>query len=585
MNLRQLSKYDAPFADPMSDTGLLAADLYKKGLREEAILHLEKASLKIPGNTEFISMLGKYYLLNGEINKGITQYRKLIKHRPDDAELYNLLGNAFCRAGKIREAESVFTKAMGMAPDNGYIHNNMAVLYWNSGNRLKAVKKIQHARELSPGNRDILLNCAAFLYALDMAEEAISLLTEYLVSNFDEEVQKELSRLQHDFELLKLSKAETDRKGIKKKQVVFICVRPRGREAKLAYGLRQHGWKVVLIHQEKPNFDISAFFDEIRTYNDISTAHSLAADYAPCIYHVFSTMVDDTSVSFVKHKPGIVIFDPNDVFEGTINDAVHKFPFQRFCIENADALCCRDLQIHHVTHKVGYRHPEKLIFFPEYCWDFPEYRTHSKRRSDNGDIHVVSIGNFGIEKLGEEEWGYLEIARRFAEQKVHFHIYLHWLWLSMPASVKDHHLSDYIDLSKTSEYFHLHPTVPMDQLIQEISKYDFGVNVIAAKVMGKRIKKYNDDHFKNCLSLRNIDYLDAGLPIIISRELNLQHFIAKKYGFTVDVSPEMFSNTKAYLKRFLSPDIKNKIVESRSNYTVKSQTKRLIAFYESLQSG
>lgn len=557
-------------------------DQYQKGHINKAISRLEERADLTPIDTHLVAMLGKFYSLRGETADAVKQFSLLAKYLPDAAWVFNLLGNALCSSGKFKKAEAVFTRGIQIDPSDASIHNNLAIVYWKAGSRTQAVKQIQQAISLSPLNKDIVLNCASFLEQLDMPQQAVGLLTDYLVQNFDQQVQEEAERLQLKIEESRLKKAVARQF---RKQVVFICVRPRGREAKLAYGIKKAGWKVILLYREEPNFDISPFFDEVKQYHDIATAHSIAEGYAPCIFHVFSTMVDDVSISFVKHKPGIVVFDPNDVFEGTIKDAFHKIPMQKYCIENADALCCRDLQIRHVTRNVGYQCPDKTIFFPEYCWDFHQEQQPGSLDGRKNDIHVVSIGNFGIEKLGEEEWGYFEIARRFAQQRVHFHIYLHWLWLSVPAAMKNDHLSDYIELSKTSDFFHLHPTVPMDKLIQEISQYDFGVNVIAAKITGKQIKKYNDDHFRNCLSLRNIDYLDAGLPIIISRELTFQRFIARKYGFTIDATPELLEDTKTVLNRYKSPDIKERVRRERSAYSVEKQSGRLVSFYASLQSG
>ena len=365
-------------------------------------------------------------------------------------------------------------------------------------------------------------------------------------------------------------------------QVVFVSETPRVREAKLAYGLRHAGWRVTLLYRNEPNFDVARYFDDVKRYGDPWEALSLAAHRQARVYHVFSLAADETSVAFIRYKPGKVVFDTNDIFEGMIRDpqAAHLVPKQRYCIERADGICCRDLQIRHASRLLGYRRGRRL-FFPEYCWDSANGAGAPARRERNG-LHAVLCGNFGIEKLGDTDWGYLDIAEKLAGQEIHFHIYPHWFWHSVSGSQFEETFADYSALARRSPFVHLHRPVSMDSVIPELSQYDVGMNLVRALTYGVRPKKYTAAHYRSCGSARIFDYIDAGLPVVTNRGLTFQHSLLARHGLAIDATPEMLDQAGERLKRFLSGSVKQKLREARSQYSVRRNIGRLIEFYQSM---
>lgn len=370
------------------------------------------------------------------------------------------------------------------------------------------------------------------------------------------------------------------------KLVIFVCQHPRGREAKLAYGLRSVGWDVVLLYAKEANWDVNPYFSETRRYNNEWEALSMASEYSPQAYHVFSLLADRTAYTFVRHKPGKVIFDPNDMIEGNLNNPWlgREIKRQRYCIENADGLCCRDIQLQYVSRTFNYDRPEKIIYFPEYCWNFSEENPNQREGSESDGISVVLAGNFGIEKRGEGHWGYLDIAKKLASQKIHFHIYPHWFWYFVSKEAFEDTFSDYIALSKRTEYFHLHKPLPMEDVIPELRKYTVGINIARAVTFGEvdKIKNQNPEIYRYCGSARVSDYLDAGLPVISNRELTFQFFTLSRYGVVIDGTLDFFENAGERLQRLISPESKDKIRRGRSSYSIQNNIHRLTSFYESL---
>jgi len=383
---------------------------------------------------------------------------------------------------------------------------------------------------------------------------------------------------------IRRAKVASRRENRDPRLAVFVAYHPNTRVAKLAYGLRSAGWKVVLLYGNEPNFDATRYFDEAKRYRSPWQALLVASRYAARVYHVFSLSVDETAVTFVRHKPGRVVYDAVGGIEGIFNGPnwPRAIPKQRYCIENTDGLCCRDLQIPYVTRKFGYKRPREVIFFPDYCWDFSEDSEPTVPRNSD-EIHVVLMGSFGIEKLGETEAGYLDVAERFAEQGIHFHIYHRDLGWSKTRNMQFNEIfSDYIALSQRTPFFHLHKSVPLEEVVSELRKYDIGISVVRAKIYGESVSTFTDNHLRLCGSLRIMDYLDAGLPVIISKEHKFQYSMLARYGLAVSATAEMLDNARERINSFLSPDLKQKLREARSRYSGRRHTGRLIAFYEGL---
>jgi tetratricopeptide (TPR) repeat protein len=544
-----------------ADVLLSARQLYDAGQIVQARTLLETASAHGHAEREALILLSMIYDQQGETTKSATLLQRLLKRFEDDPWILNLLGKVQFALGQTEEAMLNLEKAGNLVDRlSAVIQFNLGAMHHSRHNPSKAKAHFEKALELDPGNATLRAQCQK----LSVPPNQTVIETPPVQPTVAATPSLSVQSSQH-------------------KQVIFVCDRPRGREAKMAYGLRGAGWQVILFCRQRPNYDLNPFFDMVHYYQNDAQALALAAEYPKVnLFHVFSLLADPAALAYIRYKPGKVIFDPNDIFEGTINQCREYYPLQRYCIEHADALCCRDLQMRHVIRTVGYRPKGQKIFFPEYCWDPSALAGYTERRGHNDDIHVVSIGNFGFESQGEGEWGYLDIARRLTNQGIHFHMYQHWMWEGAGESRKKEAFADYIALASHSPYFHLHPTVPMDRLSYELAQYDFGINVISAKLSGTPLIKYHDAHFENCLSLRNIDYLDAGLPVILTPELRLQRFILKRFGAAVDAYPSLFENTSQQLSAFLTNEAKERIGQGRKAYSIMGNIGRLIEFYDRL---
>lgn len=350
---------------------------------------------------------------------------------------------------------------------------------------------------------------------------------------------------------------------LQERLVVFVSPQPKGREARLAQGLAQEGWKVVLIHKDPANFDLSKGFVESQRFTGAWEALYRACSYRPAIYHVFSPSADAVSSLFVRIKPGPVVYDPTDVLPGLIGNVSRIKHRQVDCLEGADALCCRDLQVSGFRRLTGSRGHQPTILFPEHCFGKPR-----PPRPDAGDqIHVVSVGF--IFDYVSPTGGIYPLAKHLTQNEIHLHIYPH-PFLGEAGVVRE----KFRALLELGEGVHLHSVVKADELPSELAKYDFGLIMMPSE------NYYNREHFRVCGASKLTDYLEAGLGAIVSEGYGYINFVARRYTVVVGVREAMRENVRERLEKARA--------ELRSqrrngfNYTVEAQIPRLARFYESL---
>jgi tetratricopeptide (TPR) repeat protein len=445
--------------------------------------------------------------------------------------------------------------------------------FWRLGEGFMRVRALDGAEqalgkalELDPAHASACLSMASLLRRKGQSAGALDLLKRYLSRQENAAVRTDLDRIDD---------IRGTKERPKEKVVVFVSDDPRVRQAKLAYGLRNAGWKVVLLYHKVPNFSVAEYFDEAHRYMSEPEAVDLARNYPAEIYHVFSIWGDLTSVELIRSKPGKVVYDYWDIAEG-IKAGAGLVKYQRYCIENADGLCCRDLRAQYVIRAMGYKSPRRILVLPDCCWNKQDARL--PKAAVNGEIHVVVCGYIGIEKRGETDNGYLDIARQFTAQDVHLHIYPH------PTQVPvEEQFSDYLALAERTPFLHVHSPVPMDAVIPELSKYQAGVSITRALTYGKQLTGYDSWYLRYCGSARLFDYLDAGLPMILNKELAFQYSLFEPYRLVLDATPQMLSQARSYLERFLTPDIQDRARDAREIYSVQNQIGRLVELYNSLQ--
>jgi hypothetical protein len=370
------------------------------------------------------------------------------------------------------------------------------------------------------------------------------------------------------------------------RQVVFISDNPSSRQAKLAFGLKELGWQVILLHKDQPSFDASLYFSAQYRYESPIEACILACSFAPVAFHTFGSWNCATAKAVIQTKPGPLVFDAYDLISVTLQDEMAKQfssnqADERFCLENADGVCSRHVFLSYARRKLGYKH-RKVVFFPEYCWDNPEDYGKSRPRKRSDGIHCTYVGSLSPEQFDTPEGQVSVIDKQFirslTDQKIHYHIHPYTGRMSSEEFRKTY--ASYLHEAEVNPYFHFYPMMSYEELQPIISQYHFGLVSAAQSVV-----EFGDRSYKPIMHRRGtinkcFDYIDAELVTItygwqvLARLLRGACMTIERSKVAEEIShmsPEMFEQKW-----------RDAILPVRRRLAVWRHIHRLARFYENL---
>ena len=300
---------------------------------------------------------------------------------------------------------------------------------------------------------------------------------------------------------------------------------------KLAYGLKLCNYKVILLHSDQgfSHFDekIKSLFDEILIYNSPEDALIKAIRYRPIAYHILCCWNYDVAEFFIQVKPGFVVVDTFDVIGGFVRpDILSNNPFiervERFCLENSDGICCRDLRTQYLKQHLGYRLSARL-FWPEYCWPTGFTARLSKRLADK---HVAYVGGMELDPDSSVAFQY-DLALLLSKAGIHFHIYppLHSQIPELKCRMSN------VVPSELMKYVHLHDPVSFIDLAKELRTYHVGVLIWNFDNCHDTYHAFMDDYL---LAAKLFDYHEAGL-LCLTQKMRLAKHIFPKNGAVREV--------------------------------------------------
>ncbi len=605
LHLKELIRY---FPASMEGRRMYGVVLYETGHLEESIASLKQTLQLAPQLESTAKTLAKYLIKEGRFVEAREIVESCLKYYPNTKmELHLFLAECLLNLDLLQEAHQLLDECAATSPENPVILElGVKIIYrlHASGQKDVAMQLISslcatmvhnpcvaaaflEITAMEKGIDEVLPHLNQFLCIskdpCEFTRRLVRILKKYGRDDLALHVAQASIRGKADDELRRVVvnlKQTTRGTAQNKKLVVFVEPMPRARTMKIAGALRKQGWETILIHNSEVHFDPSNFYNHMLRYTTQSDALAKAVEFNPRVYHVVSGHADENAVAFIKEKIGKIVFDPYDTVEGLIKqDYIRQIAqMQRFCIENADAICCRDLRPLHLKRALGYNLPKARIFFPDYCNVVRGPAPTLTSPSD--EIHVAFAGSIVTSKHGHEpDWGILDVGKALANDKVHMHIY--------PSQSCVHSntfktlFSEYFEYSATNPYFHFHDCLPMDQLVEGLRKYHFAFLGTWDLIFGKSNPAYTRAAHRLCLSARLIDYIEAGLPSIIPSQLNTMHHLAARMGVGVTATPELFARPREALSQILRDQkLPGAMERAQHAYHIDRHIGRLIQFYE-----
>ena len=594
--------------------------LFAEGKIEEA----EKCFLNLleenPEDAEVLNNLGVIHHTRGNVQEAEGYFLKAIEAKEDYLDALLNLANLFQNEKRWKEAHGLLEKSILICKDDSNLYNQLGMVYLEMGDIEKAKTVLARSLELNPDQENVIelikgLESSESLTKKPIAndnqatnkliqhpnqkkkkpipsktEKSDSLTTQKQISLNDlfssveweqspviiqnimrslidqnQKLNYEISNIHN--QVAKFANVAVKRTRISK-QVVFVADIPTSRVVKLAYGLYQAGWQVILLHREEPWFKEMKYFSEIHRYYSPLEALNMAVFYNPIVYHVFSNMNYEVASTFIRHKPGKIVFDDYDVLAGTVKEDFarkmsRQIELERFCLENADGICCRSLDTQIAKHELKYNIGGRILF-PEFCWG--NIRKEKKHNLQAGKIKFCYVGNLRLP--GNNDGGHhVELAAKLQailKDRFSYDIY--------PSKGAEQLIPIYRETAKKQQldkYMSFHSSLPYEELLSKLPMYDIGVMVGPLRKGGTSPFYNLNNKLKYGLANKVFDYIDCGLRILTSSFMPFQYKFIKRYWHILSLE-DIDSNLN------IEP------LKSNSQLAISNHIERLELFYNDL---
>ena len=136
----------------------LGGALLVRGQVDEAIGHLQEATILDPTLAEAHSNLGVALARRGRWAEAIDQYAESLRLDPRQTQAYSNLGNALLQAGRVRDAIAQFDNALAIEPADPQARTNRAGALLRDGRVDEAVADLEQVLRASPDFQPARIN-------------------------------------------------------------------------------------------------------------------------------------------------------------------------------------------------------------------------------------------------------------------------------------------------------------------------------------------------------------------------------------------------------------------------------------------
>lgn len=346
--------------------------------------------------------------------------------------------------------------------------------------------------------------------------------------------------------------------------------------------IRVAGGEPTLICRHEPSFGAGLDFQRVIRVDTPWEALEATRAHGADLYHVCAQMDYEFAAAFVAHRPAPVVLDSYDLLTGMWTEkfftAHAQFDIGRrvemYCLEQADGLCLRSLQLQLLKRNHGLKPARPTIFWPEYCWG--DVTPSPKLSAEDGKLHVVFNGTLSA---GDNPFDWL--ATMLDGFGVHFHLYP----LGGPPDPQgfQERFAEYFELADRLEHFHVHYPVPSGQWLSEFSKYDVMPMVVKSVAQGSAGEFRTLDQVRLNNANKCFDCLDGNVLLVVHGAFMVVSRTATRYGFGRETTWDQFR------RRGFWEELHREVVtggfdwtRQRTQLSVAANSSRLMSFYRSV---
>jgi hypothetical protein len=249
-----------------------------------------------------------------------------------------------------------------------------------------------------------------------------------------------------------------------------------------------------------------------------------------------------------------------------------ELPHEKNCLAYADGVVAHCLEANVGFRRYGITEKPPTLFFPLYCDD--DCFVDSAKKISDTEIHIAYAGGVAGSHRDPKHYGNIQFHRlieTLTAQGLHFHIY------PSPSNIRADY-EEYEALDRTNPRFHFHQSVNQEALAGELSQYHFGILPFF-----KELSEQSPTKLKYATTLKLFNYLEAGLPVIVSGDLGFQSWLVKRYDFGVTITLSNIDSLRAKLDAVPSSHFLVRVSEVRQTLALSRHIDRLERFYHAVR--
>jgi len=280
------------------------------------------------------------------------------------------------------------------------------------------------------------------------------------------------------------------------------------------------------------------------------------------------------------HPASPVITDYQDVFilyyghNSRLRWLKEELPYEKLCFQSSDGIIAHSLEPAVARRMWKVNEKKKRLFFPLYADN--DYFSSTPKSFSVDDIHLVYAGGVMGSHRDKVHYGSVQfhwLIDYLSKQKIHFHIY------PSPSVLKPDYM-EYEKIAKDNPYFHFHMAVSQQDLGKELSKYHYGIMPFFKVNSGQSDLKH-----KYATTLKMFNYVEAGIPILVSQDVRYQSWLVERYKLGIVIpKKEDFADIRRLICAIPYEEQINNLYKNREKLSLKSHTSRLLNFYKQLQN-
>lgn len=255
----------------------------------------------------------------------------------------------------------------------------------------------------------------------------------------------------------------------------------------------------------------------------------------------------------------------------TLNWLKKELPHEKECLEKADGIIAHSLEPNAAYKLYSTKKKPKTLFFPLYCDD--DFFQENNKTLNPDNIHLVYAGGVAGSHRNPKQYGNIQfhnLINTLSKQKIHFHIY------PSPSNIKADY-EEYESITKTNPFFHFHSPVDQQMLSAELSKYHFGILPFF-----KELSEQSSEKLKYATTLKLFNYIEAGIPLIVSADLGYQSWLVNRYQIGYIIQKSALPEVKDILGSIAYHKLISNINQTKLQLSIKKNVRRMISFYQSI---